>query len=202
MQLTTKEAVCDYVNSKVTFDQHHPREDLWRIPFLGRFFPSFFAIREVHVPIYTKAWKIKAIRALQKKVHAWHPRYALEEMDMENWACRLDFSKHIWPDQWKTYSIKKPIAIAKYTTEHEHCWTIYPMQEFYQEDLSYGIRPIAIYEQLVAIGGAYVWVVKKQSHSIYAAWGSDAFFLDVPQDFKLFLEQQPCSINWKEQQIA
>lgn len=201
MSLNTKEALCTYVNSKVTA-RRDPRTGLWKVPLLGKLFPYFFAIQKVHVPIYTKPWKIKAIRALQKKVYTWVPHFCLEEMEREDWTSRWDFSKFIWPDQWKTYPIQAPIALPKYTSEYEHCWVISPLQAFYQEDLTYGLRPMAIFEQLVDIGECYMWVVNKQDQHIYETKGSQALFLDVAQDFKLFLEQQPSSIPWAEQQVA
>lgn len=200
MLLNTKEAICKYVNSKVTAPSHHSR-DLWKVPFLGRFFPSFFAIPQVHVPIYTSPWKIKALQALERQLYAWHLHHDLEELEelkQRGWPCRWDLSKFIWPDQWKSYALQSPVALPAFTTEYEHCWAIYPQQEFYQEDLSYGVRPIAIFEQLVDIGGGYLWVVDKQNHKIYGLMVG-FFSLDTaPQDFKLFLEQQPCSIPWEK----
>lgn len=192
MSLTTKEAVCAYLNKELNLLAPQPKqapEHWWcRLPFIA-------LPKRVHVPIYTKPWKIKLIRALQRK------RYSLEEMEQEIWCCRSDYSKLVPADQWKTYPLGSKIAIPRLTDEYTDFWTICPVYAFYQEDLSYGVRPMYIYYRLVEIGGGQLFFINKKDHSIYEIGGSDVVLIDNVGDFKKFLQHEETSISWKKTQL-
>lgn len=158
--------------------------------------PSFFAPKKVKVPIYTTAWKIKCLQYLQEKC------YSPEEIELSTWKPRRDFSKLIWPDQWITYRLKQPIAIPKYVEEYNYFGVINPMHEFFQEDLSYGIRPMRIYNALINIGGGVLFFIHKSDNSIYKIIGSEVILLNHIQDFKNFLQQKDTLIDWEQRQIG
>ncbi|BDS11573.1 hypothetical protein [Aureispira anguillae] len=189
MPLKTKEAVCNWVNEKLKQHQIQNKKKFLKYDScINLWVSNILRPKKVQVPIYTTKWKLKILRSLQKLF------YGPEEMKMEHWCSRIDFSKIIWADQWKKYPFTYEIALPKYTTEHKYCWEISLNHAFFQEDLQFGVRPIHVYKYTVDMGKGPL-IVNKNNGKIYAL-GSGVMLIDCIKDFEHFIMQQHSDLQW------
>lgn len=180
MVLKNKEDVCNFFNIKIQ-------------PWINILYRDSRKLLKVDIPIYSRNWKKKALAILQYFFYnrAYRVSGSLKKIS------DIDFSRYIWPDEWKTYTITDldQICIPELTQEHEYCWETTVVYSFMQEDLQYGVRPMDIYFK-IARGGGGPLLLDKETMVIYQIGSGIWVNYDYIKEFSLYKKGEKTAIDW------
>lgn len=191
MKFSTKQEVCDWVNQKLT-QQRKLADDTHKLSpitdFVDWFGLNFLRPKQVKVPIYTSPWKLKLLKRLRNLF------YYQEQLQYGN--VEIDFSRLVWPDQWKIYPFEDTIALPKFTKKHQSCWEIMLEHEFYKEDLQFGVRPSSVHRYTIDFGTGPL-LIDNNNGDIYKL-GSGFMFSDYINSFEHYLQgTNPHNTQWE-----
>lgn len=150
---------------------------------------------DVYVPVYRKKWKLKAINLLRKIFKK------LGRANFYNNASLVDYWKFVRPDDWIKLG-DNPKVIPESCEEEGLLWCLPYRDECWDYDLSYGIKPSKIFDDLR--GGAPNFYASKVDGKIYALpWFCFRFNVDdfsLSKDYQNYLDGKDYEMDWEERE--
>lgn len=176
MKLENKTAVCNFINEnrKKTNSKYG----------------HIIQFKTVKIPVYKSKFK-KNLLSIFQFFLCQKKSFGTKKVSS------IDFSKFIPPDKWVTYEINNAtkIAIPELVFEYEYFWEVSLVDEFFKEDLQYGIRPISIYDEIANIGGGPL-VIDKENQNIYTLGSGIWIKYDYIKDFEFYKQGKNTVLDW------